>query len=433
MRKQLSSGLRTVRAEHRPGRVGIESLALSLQRAAGNRAVSSLLGGAGSPHDLARDRRLRAVAAATASVQRAPTRVGFIDPSQYERGDKPPGSKEPATMDPSTAPLPVADFDPKVAVDDDDKQECTLKPRSLVHGSPSYIDNGMVSVGADITDVWTIGIQALVFKTKAGSDVRVPLEAIDFDETTPPARYVTRGGVTYPLRADGSIAYNQMSTPTILRGALMKLQQQEQLRGERLEIAQVVMAFQFALANLASAVAPNRIAASFEGVAPQVAKLERAGGARAGIGASGKGGKEAWFNPRGLRDNCVGGVCSVIKTSSDRKLVTEAEIAQKFGETSRKLSGKSLNLAKAREFIRKSTGKTLSDTAVTLDQKGLQPGAYVAFGGQSTATLEHVVYATVKADGRVVIYDPQIATKWSWFRFVGRYGRGSRAYRILNE
>jgi hypothetical protein len=110
VRKQLSSGLRTVRAEHRPGRRVVEPLMLSLQRAAGNRAVSSILGGAGLPHDSARDRRPLAVAAATASVQRAPTRVGFIDPSQYERGDKPPGSKEPATMDPSTARLPVADL-----------------------------------------------------------------------------------------------------------------------------------------------------------------------------------------------------------------------------------------------------------------------------------------------------------------------------------
>src|SRR5262245_38361987 len=216
MPTRLSSGRGTATAERRTARLGGRSPAFTLQRTAGNRAVSGLIARASAGSGGAGDRRLLALA----SVQREPTRVRFIDPSQYERGDKPPGSGEPASMDPSAARLPVADTDPKVAVDDEDTQQCLLRPRSLVQGSPSYIDNGLGSVGADITDVWTIGIQALVFKTGSGAEVRVPLDEIDFDGTTPPARYVTRRGVTFPVQGDGRIVYNRMATPIIVQGAL---------------------------------------------------------------------------------------------------------------------------------------------------------------------------------------------------------------------
>jgi hypothetical protein len=406
-------------------------LAFSLQRTVGNRAVTSLLSGGAAMRKQAQERRLLFTSAAPANVQRAPSHVTLVDVSDLPGNDAKASAGDGATS--SAGPvLPKAGWDPAVTVQDDDQQSCVSTTRSAVRGGASYVDNGLVSVGADLTDVWTMGIQALLFKTARGSDLRVPLEEIDFDRMVPADHYLTRGGVTYPLLDDGRFAFDQLNTPSLLVGAMVKLQQQEQLRGERLEYAKAVMAFQIAIANLASAVAPDHIAASFEKVAPEVSALTRARGpARAGIGADGAAGREAWFNPRGLRDNCLGWVCAVINTKAKGALVTEADIAQEVGETSRALSGKSLNLAGARAFIKNATGRSLSDTAVTLDARGLQPGTYVAFGGRSTASLEHVVIATVKADGRVVIYDPQIASKWTWFRFMAKYGPGSRAYRLL--
>ncbi len=427
MTKRFSTDRAATRTAHGGSRQSAGCLALALQRNVGNRAVTSLLSGDAAGHGQVNERRLLFTSAEPMNLQRAPAHVTLVDVSDLP-GNEP---KTPADGDATAKAgpvLPRAGWDPTVTVQDDDQQNCVSTTRSAVRGTASYVDNGLVSVGVDLTDVWTMGIQALLFKTTRGSDLRVPLEDIDFDRMVPADHYLTRGGVTYPLLEDGRFAFDQLNTPGVLAGAIVKLQQQEQLRGERLEYAKAVMSFQFALANLASAAAPDHIAASLEKVAPEVSTLSRGGGsARGGIGAGGAGGKEAWFNPRGLRDNCVGGVCAVINTKAKGALVTEADIAREVGETSRTLTGKSLDLAAARDFITKSTGRSLSDTAVALDAKGLQPGTYVVFGGRSTASLQHVVVATVKSGGRVVIYDPQLATKWTWFQFIGRYGRGSRA------
>lgn len=151
--------------------------------------------------------------------------------------------------------------------------------------------------------------------------------------------------------------------------------------------------------------------------------------------------REPWFNPSrelelpGVRagavpNNCLGCVSAVEKTRLTKELWTEERIAAEYGETSNMLSGRDINLQSARNYFERATGKPLSQQAYDLGANRLTPGHYLVFGGESTATLKHVVRATVKQDGRLIIFDPQIAAKPSWFEFIGKWGRGSRAYRI---
>lgn len=149
------------------------------------------------------------------------------------------------------------------------------------------------------------------------------------------------------------------------------------------------------------------------------------------VGSSETGGKPAHFNPRGLRENCVGSVAACEKTRITKDIWTEQDIARKFGETDKMMSGKTLDLAAAREYIEVAIGTRLSRQAYDLGVGRLTPGHYVIFGGNSTNTLRHVVRATVHQDGRLVIYDPSTAQRQiTWFQFKGKYGPGTRAYRV---
>jgi len=84
----------------------------------------------------------------------------------------------------------------------------------------------------------------------ASEGVRVPKRRSRYSELIyvgPTARadtFVRRRGVIYPVYPDGGIAYNAANTPAIVRGALMKREQQRQGRADNLQAAQLVFTFQ---------------------------------------------------------------------------------------------------------------------------------------------------------------------------------------------
>jgi Domain of unknown function (DUF4157) len=141
--------------------------------------------------------------------------------------------------------------------------------------------------------------------------------------------------------------------------------------------------------------------------------------------------KKPWFNPAEKKDACVGCVSATEKTRLTKSLWTEEDVARVFGETSELFTGKKVNLQAAKSYIETVTGRHLSEQAFDLGYGKNPPGHYIIFGGNSTRELTHVVRATIHKSGRLVIYDPAIAGRnITWFQFVAKYGKGTRAYRL---
>jgi hypothetical protein len=160
-------------------------------------------------------------------------------------------------------------FDPLVDVDDQDVSQTHRLPESQVRGSRKYVDNGIVSVGTELSNVFTLEIQYLVFKYQDQHELKIPPQAVFLGPTGRADTFVQRKGVIYPVNSDGSVAYNPANTPTIVQGLLLKLQEQQQGRATNLQAAELVFTFQMNIASLAGAAA-GLPEVSFESAATSV-------------------------------------------------------------------------------------------------------------------------------------------------------------------
>jgi hypothetical protein len=144
-----------------------------------------------------------------------------------------------------------------VVLDDQDSRQCEPMPYSALRNLPDYVDNGIVSVGAELDDFWTAHIKSLKFQYADAHFETIDLKDIDLSGGARTDRFVRRKGVIYPLRKDGRVAYDEQNTPTIVSGAELKTAQRERIVRKELVLAKTVFQFQMALASLAAAVAPG--------------------------------------------------------------------------------------------------------------------------------------------------------------------------------
>lgn len=142
-----------------------------------------------------------------------------------------------------------------VALDDQDSKRSRSLPYSQIRESPEHVDNGIISVGADLSIIWTLSIKSLIFKYRDKRTTTVDVGDIDYTNTARVDAFVKRGGVIYPVRENGSIAYDQVNTPTIFLGAQLTAKQQTYLRRQNLQYAQMTFAFEIPIASLAGAAA----------------------------------------------------------------------------------------------------------------------------------------------------------------------------------
>jgi RHS repeat-associated protein len=120
-----------------------------------------------------------------------------------------------------------------------------------VTGSFGYVDNGLVRVFAR-GDVYTLEIQTLIFEHADGTTLEVPYDEINFGVGPAASSYERVGGHVYPLRSDGSRAYDAVNTPQIVAGARLWADEVRKASEERLEIAELVNVFSGCIAASAS-------------------------------------------------------------------------------------------------------------------------------------------------------------------------------------
>lgn len=161
-------------------------------------------------------------------------------------------SKESLNPRGQTLTLPTQ-FNELVNVVDEDTQQTRRVTAGSVRESPDYVDNAVVSVGAELDDFWTLSIKYLVFKLRDGRLFNVRPDDITLASSARVDQFVRRSGIVFPSRDDRSIAFDPANTPNICRGAMIKLDQQLRGRADRRVAAQVTFAFQLDLAGLASA------------------------------------------------------------------------------------------------------------------------------------------------------------------------------------
>ena len=119
-----------------------------------------------------------------------------------------------------------------------------------VLSSPDYVDNGVVSVGAEIDRIVDLRIKALRFRYTNKPDAVIPVSSIDLHSSGITFDFIKFHGVIYPVRADGAPAINDMTTPNIIAGARMKLADRTQALEYREEAGWMIYAFSGSVALL---------------------------------------------------------------------------------------------------------------------------------------------------------------------------------------
>jgi uncharacterized protein DUF4157 len=189
-------------------------------------------------------------------------------PKDLSDAVKPPGAQPhfmtPETMrewgiDPSPLHKDDANFQSPtvgneiVTIDDNDDGRTMEMTPSALHAMPSYVDNGIVSVGAVLDDFWIASISTLILRYTNKHEVRLSVRELGFADTTRSSKFVKRGGIIYPLHDDGSLAINEQNTPAILYFARLKARDQAWVRGFRAKTTITTFTFQMDLASLAMA------------------------------------------------------------------------------------------------------------------------------------------------------------------------------------
>jgi RHS repeat-associated protein len=140
-----------------------------------------------------------------------------------------------------------------VTVNNLDKQRTEVRRLGDVHGSSEYVDNGVVSVGAEIDNLMNLGITALNYRYRNKADALIPVGSIDFKSHVRATQFVKLNGVIYPVSAAGVLAFNSENTPNLVRGAMMKLGQRAEILAEREKYAWIVYELSAAVSGLAGA------------------------------------------------------------------------------------------------------------------------------------------------------------------------------------
>jgi RHS repeat-associated protein len=141
----------------------------------------------------------------------------------------------------------------EVVLENEDLGQTEKTTIDKIQDSSLYIDNGIVSAGAEIDNLAYARIKALKLEYSNKPRALVPLSAVDVESrtvTAPTWRYVQRDGVIYPIDARGNIALNYYNTPNIVSYARMKLDDRTKALAEREQIAWTVNAFASAVAEL---------------------------------------------------------------------------------------------------------------------------------------------------------------------------------------
>lgn len=178
---------------------------------------------------------------ASGTVQRQPIRAGFIS---VEDVPEQPGAKLPTLPEAGGKNLT------RVTINDVDKQRTVVSTMHDVRSSPAYVDNEIVSVGAQVDNLMYLRILALNYRYTNKPDALIPIDAIDFDNKVPSYKFIKENGVIYPLGADGQVMLNEPNTPRILAGAEMKLRDRLGALATREEYGWIVYQFAGAVAAL---------------------------------------------------------------------------------------------------------------------------------------------------------------------------------------
>ena len=131
-----------------------------------------------------------------------------------------------------------------------DQKRTERVPLSVVRSSPKYVDNGLVSVGAEIKDILSLEITQVKFDYINKPRLVIPSQAIDLVATARSEQFIKVHDVIYPTKSDGSITFNVQDTPNIVQGAFVKRDQRAELLAERERVAWIVYKFAGAIASL---------------------------------------------------------------------------------------------------------------------------------------------------------------------------------------
>ena len=151
------------------------------------------------------------------------------------------------------------------------------------------------------------------------------------------------------------------------------------------------------------------------------------------IGASGRrgSGRTNHINPSNRRDNCIAGVCAVVRNKQNRAgtdFETADDIERTFGWVGR---SRQIQTAEALDYIEDAVSGRVSRSPSTFMSDNSPTGHYAIIAGRPNARA-HVVYGRITPNGRRAIYDPQRGQSLSWEDLVRRYG-GAVAHRIIED
>ncbi|MGZ5053532.1 MAG: SpvB/TcaC N-terminal domain-containing protein [Methylobacter sp.] len=287
----------------------------------------------------------------------------------------------------------------RVTVNDLDAQRTTVTTMDAVRSSPDYVDNEIVSAGAEVSDLMYLNVTALNLRYTNKQDALIPVGAIDFQNKVPSYEFLKSNGVIYPVSPDGNIALNELNTPTILKYAEMKQRDRSQALTTREEYGWIVYAFSESIKRLGHAASSVPTARFRTG---QLVTRSRE------IGA-GSGGQSP-FNPSGSRQNCVNCTSAFLNSVRQKQLVTASR------DVARNLGG----IANANKQIEAETGAVLGQGQYRTLNTGRPLQFFVVYPGSSTTTASHVLIG-INNQGRTMIYDPQSHEKFFDISSFGRF------------
>ena len=273
----------------------------------------------------------------------------------------------------------------QVTINDLDASKTTVTTMDAVRSSPDYVDNEIVSAGAEVSDLMYLNLTALNFSYTNKQDVQIPIGGIDFQSKVPSYEFIKSHGVIYPVSQDGNIALNEPNTPTILKYAAMKERDRSQALITREEYSWVVYAFSEAIKQLGHA--SSSVPAARFGAGQLVTRNREIG-----AGSNGK----SSFNPHGGRQNCVNCTSAFLNSIKQKQLETAGrDVALNGG-----------SIPNAIRQIRSRTGAVFGSGQYRTLRTGKSLQFFVVFPGSSKTSASHVLIG-INNGGRTMIYDPQ--------------------------
>jgi hypothetical protein len=179
-------------------------------------------------------------------LQRRPAHATMVPIDDIEQA-------KPGSMHPDDSSFKAATVGTElVHIRDEDARKIDTLSLNDVRNSPAYVDNGIVSVGAEWPPFAPM-MTNLLFKYTDNHIAAIPMGIIDLNSAARSDQFLRRQGVIYPLAAGGAYTYDAQNTPNIIRGAQMKLDLFYKLAERRLMFAQMVFSFQLMVGGLAGA------------------------------------------------------------------------------------------------------------------------------------------------------------------------------------